>query len=119
MKKYSIMPLLVCVVTACSSADVGTKIADSKWLTGSGVLAIEQKVQGKTIVMAPKVEDFTGTDFNIRYMELSFGNGVPVNIRDLAIDQCQNIGKVAVYKGSSRGMIQLNTVKAYYECVDG
>ena len=112
------MSLLVCVVTACSSADVGTKIAGSR-LTGSGVLAIEQKVQGKTIVMAPKVEDFTGTDFNIRYMELSFGNGVPVNIRDLAIDQCQNIGKVAVYKGSSRGMIQLNTVKAYYECVDG
>lgn len=68
--------------------------------------------------MEPSVEYLTEKSFNIRYMELSFGNSVPANIRDLAIKQCKSLDKVALYKTSTRGSIQFNTVKAYYECID-
>lgn len=103
------------LLSACDE-DVGTKISKSK-LVGDGILAQEQAVQGKTIIMQPRVEDLTNDSFNIRYIELSFGNGVPENVRDLAIKQCKSMNKTAVYKSSSRGMIQFNTVKAYYECI--
>lgn len=53
----------------------------------------------------------------IRYIELSFGTGTPENIRDMAIAQCESLGKIAIYKTSSRGLIQANSVKAYYECI--
>ena len=100
-------------VTGCSSTDVGTKIATF----GEGVLAADQRVAGKTVLMTPSMEDVTPESFNIRYIELSFGYGTPKNIRDMAIVQCESLGKVAIYKTSSRGLIQGNTVKAYYECI--
>jgi hypothetical protein len=118
MKHFSILFTGALLLTsACSGPDVGTKLASSK-LVGDGTLAQEQQVEGKTILMEPRVEDLTEKSFNIRYMELSFGNGVPANIRDLAIKQCKSLGKVAVYKTSTRGLIQGYTVKAYYECID-
>jgi hypothetical protein len=52
-------------------------------------------------------------------MEMSFGTGTPSNVRDLAIEQCAKSDRIAIHKGNSRGLIQLNTVKAYYECADG
>ena len=118
MKHFSILFTGALLLTsACSGPDVGTKLASSK-LVGDGTLAQEQQVEGKTILIEPRVEDLTEKSFNIRYMELSFGNGVPANIRDLAIEQCKSLGKVAIYKTSTRGLIQGYTVKAYYECID-
>tara|TARA_B110000211_G_scaffold12227_1_gene12810 strand:+ start:366 stop:725 length:360 start_codon:yes stop_codon:yes gene_type:complete len=118
MKYYGILCTgVLLLASACSGPDLGTKLASSK-LVGDGILAQEQKVQGKTILMEPRVEDLTEKSFNIRYMELSFGNGVPANIRDLAIEQCKSLDKIAIYKTSTRGSIQFNTVKAYYECID-
>ena len=96
----------------CFGSDVGTKIADM----ASGTPAEQQKISGKTILMDPKLEDVTDNDFNIRYVEISFGTGTPSNVRDLAISQCKKVGKSAFYHGTSRGIIQLNTVKAYYKC---
>ena len=114
MKKSVIfLPVIILLMSACSGPDVSTRVTSG---LSKGVLAVEQKVQGKTILMTPRVEDVTDKGFNIRYMELSFGSGVPENIRDLAIDQCESTGKVAVFMGSSRGLIQFNTVKAHYEC---
>ena len=110
---FIFLPAVMLIVSACSGPDVSTRVTSS---LSRGVLAVEQKVQGKTIIMTPNVEDITDKGFNIRYMELSFGLGVPENIRDLAIDQCESTGKVAVFMGNSRGMIQFNTVKAHYEC---
>ena len=112
-KSFIFLPAVMLIVSACSGPDVSTRVTSS---LSRGVLAVEQKVQGKTIIMTPNVEDITDKGFNIRYMELSFGSGVPENIRDLAIDQCESTGKVAVFMGNSRGMIQFNTVKAHYEC---
>ena len=112
-KSFIFLPAVMLIVSACSGPDVSTRVTSS---LSRGVLAIEQKVQGKSIIMTPNVEDITDKGFNIRYMELSFGSGVPENIRDLAIDQCESTGKVAVFMGNSRGMIQFNTVKAHYEC---
>ena len=109
------MPIFTILLTACSGPDVGTKISSSK-LAGDGVLAKDQKAIGMTIIMAPRIEDLTADNFNIRYMEVSFGYGTPQNVIDMAIEQCESIGKTAVHKGNSRGIIQLNTVKAYYEC---
>lgn len=43
-------------------------------LTDGGVLVILQKVEGKTIIMTPRVEDVTDKSFNIRYIEMSFGS---------------------------------------------
>ena len=114
-KSFIFLPAVMLVVSACSGPDVSTRVTSS---LSRGVLAVEQKVQGKTIIMTPQVEDITAKGFNIRYMELSFGAGVPVNIRDLAIDQCESNGKVAVFMGNSRGLVQFNTVKAHYECRD-
>lgn len=99
--------------TACSSTDVGTRIAT----LGPGTPATEQRVAGKTILMAPNLEDVTPESFNIRYMELGFGTGTPENVRDMAIAQCESLEKIAMYKTSSRGLFQGNTVKAYYACV--
>ena len=113
MKLEIQIALLAAMVTGCASTDVGTKIAAQ----GEGVPASEQRVSGTTILMTPTMEDVTPESFNIRYMELSFGNGTPMNIRDMAIAQCESLGKVAIYKTSSRGLIQGNTVKAYYECI--
>ena len=96
----------------CSGPDVGTKIAGM----ASGTPAEQQKISGKTILMDPKLEDVTDNDFNIRYIEVSFGTGTPSNVRDLAISQCKKVGKSAYFHGASRGIIQLNTVKAYYKC---
>jgi hypothetical protein len=112
-KSFIFLPAVMLILSACSGPDVSTRVTSS---LSRGVLAIEQKVQGKSIIMTPNVEDITDKGFNIRYMELSFGSGVPENIRDLAIDQCESTGKVAVFMGNSRGMIQFNTVKAHYEC---
>lgn len=112
-KRVIFLPVIILFATACSGPDVSTRVTSS---LSRGVLAVEQKVQGKTIIMAPNVEDITDKGFNIRYMELSFGSGVPVNIRDLAIGQCGSTGKVAVFMGNSRGLVQFNTVKAHYEC---
>jgi hypothetical protein len=114
-KSFIFLPAVMLVLSACSGPDVSTRVTSS---LSRGVLAVEQKVQGKTIIMTPQVEDITATGFNIRYMELSFGAGVPLNIRDLAIDQCESNGKVAVFMGNSRGLVQFNTVKAHYECRD-
>ena len=110
---FIFLPAVMLIVSACSGPDVSTRVTSS---LSRGVLAVDQKVQGKTIIMTPSVEDVTDKSFNIRYMELSFGSGVPETIRDLAIDQCESTGKVAVFMGNSRGMIQFNTVKAHYEC---
>jgi hypothetical protein len=112
-KSFIFLPAVMLILSACSGPDVSTRVTSS---LSRGVLAVEQKVQGKTIIMTPNVEDITDEGFNIRYMELSFGSGVPENIRDLAIDQCESTGKVAVFMGNSRGMVQFNTVKAHYEC---
>ena len=114
-KLKAILPIVVVLLTACSGPDVGTEISSSK-LAGDGVLAKDQKAIGMTILMTPRVEDLTTDSFNIRYMEVSFGYGTPKNVIDMAIEQCERIGKTAVHKGNSRGLIQLNTVKAYYEC---
>ncbi len=112
-KSFLFLTAVIVSVAACSGPDVSTRVTSS---LSKGVPAIEQKVQGKTIIMTPNVEDITDKGFNIRYMELSFGSGVPENIRDLAIDQCESTGKVAVFMGNSRGLVQFNTVKAHYEC---
>ena len=96
----------------CSGPDVGTKIAGMD----NGTPAEQQKISGKTMLMDPKLEDVTDNDFNIRYIEISFGTGTPLNVRDLAISQCKKVGKSAYFHGASRGIIQLNTVKAYYKC---
>ena len=79
-------------------------LASSK-LVEDGILAQEQAVQGEIIKMKLKVEDLTEKSFNIRYIELSLGNGVPENVRDLAVEQCKSLGKAAVYKTSSRGLV--------------
>ena len=105
--------LALTAITACSTTDVGTRIAS----IGEGTLASEQRVTGKTILIKPRLEDVTEDSFNVRYIEMSFGTGTPVNVRDMAIAQCESIDKVAMHKGNSRGLIQANTVKAYYECV--
>ena len=102
-------------LAACSGPDVGTRIAGS----AQGTPATEQRVTGKTILMTPRLEDVTEASFNIRYMEMSFGTGTPSNVRDLAIEQCAKSDRITIHKGNSRGLIQLNTVKAYYECADG
>ena len=112
---FIFLPAVMLIVSACSGPDVSTRVTSS---LSRGVLAVDQKVQGKTIIMTPSVEDVTDKGFNIRYMELSFGSGVPETIRDLAIDQCASTGKVAVFMGNSRGLVQFNTVKAHYECRD-
>lgn len=112
-KLFFLLATMAAVTTGCSSVDVGTKLA----AYGVGVPASEQRVSGKTIIMTPKIEDITAESFNIRYMELSFGNGTPKNIRDMAIAQCQSLGKMAIYKTTSRGLIQGHTTKAYYECI--
>ena len=112
-KSLLVLPAVMLIVSACTGPDVSTRVTSS---LSSGVPAIEQKVQGKAIIMTPNVEDITDKGFNIRYMELSFGSGVPESIRDLAIDQCVSTGKVAVFMGNSRGLVQFNTVKAHYEC---
>jgi hypothetical protein len=119
MKIILIAPLLIVAlsITACSGPDVGTKISSSK-IAGDGVLAEDQKAIGMTILMTPRIEDLTSDSFNIRYMEASFGYGTPRNVIDMAIEQCKTMEKTAVHKGNSRGLIQLNTVKAYYECRD-
>ena len=114
-KSFIFLPVVMLFMSACSGPDVSTRVTSS---VSRGVLAVEQKVQGKTILMTPSVEDITDKGFNIRYIELSLGSGVPENIRDLAIDQCESTGKVAVFMGNSRGLIQFNTVKAHYECRD-
>ncbi len=118
MKHYGI-PFrgILLLTSACSGPDVGTKLSSSK-LAGDSTLAQEQQVEGKTILIEPRVEDLTEKSFNIRYMELSFGNGVPANIRDLAIEQCKSLDKIAIYKTSTRGSIQFKSVKAYDECID-
>ena len=110
---FIFLPAVMLIVSACSGPDVSTRVTSS---LSRGVLAVDQKVQGKTIIMTPSVEDVTDKGFNIRYMELSFGSGVPETIRDLAIDQCASTGKVAVFMGNTRGLVQFNTVKAHYEC---
>ncbi len=112
-KLFFLLATMAAVTTGCSSVDVGTKLA----AYGVGVPASEQRVSGKTIIMTPKIEDITAESFNIRYMELSFGNGTPKNIRDMAIAQCESLGKMAIYKTTSRGLIQGHTTKAYYECI--
>ncbi len=86
-------------------------------LADGGVLVISQKVEGKTIIMTPWVEDLTDKSFNIRYIEMSFGSGVSQNIGDLAIYQCKIDNKVAVCKSLSKGIIQFNKVKAVYKCI--
>ena len=112
-KSFVFLPAVMLIVSACSGPDVSTRVTSS---LSRGVLAVEQKVQGKAIIMTPNIEDITDKGFNIRYMESSFGSGVPESIRDLAIDQCESTGKVAVFMGNSRGLVQFNTVKAHYEC---
>ena len=114
-KRVMSLPGIILFAAECAGPDVSTRVTSS---LSRGVLAVEQKVQGTTIIMTPNVEDITDKGFNIRYMELSFGSGVPANIRDLAIDQCESTGKVAVFMGNSRGLVQFNTVKAHYECRD-
>tara|TARA_B110000438_G_scaffold211252_1_gene203286 strand:+ start:161 stop:427 length:267 start_codon:yes stop_codon:yes gene_type:complete len=52
--------------------------------------------------MSPRLEDVTPDGFNIRYVEFSFGYGTPMNVRDMAIAQNESVGKVAIYKASSR-----------------
>ncbi len=102
------------LTAACSGPDVGTRIAGKM----GGVAAADQRVSGATILMTPKLEDVNDNSFNIRYLELSFGTGTPSNVRDMAIEQCEKLDKTAIYKTTTRGLIQLNSVKAYYECVD-
>ena len=114
MSNFKILLLAsVLFVSACSSPDLGTKIA----ATGVGTLAQDQRVSGRTFLMEPRIEDLTSNTFNIRYIEISFGGGTPRNVRDMAIEQCSSMDKVAVYKTTSRGLVQMNTVKAYYECI--
>lgn len=107
----------VCIgLSGCGGADLGTQMAGSK-LAGQGTLAENQIVSGSTVLMKPRIEDLSSNSFNIRYIEIGFGTGTPKQVRDMAVQQCAEFGKKAVYKATSRGMIQLNTVKAYYECI--
>ncbi|MFT7386925.1 MAG: hypothetical protein ACI8VC_000160 [Candidatus Endobugula sp.] len=84
---------------------------------GVGVPASELRVAGETIMMTPSLVGVTPESSNIRYMELSFGSGTPKNIKDVAIAQCDLLGKTAIYKISSRCLIQDCTVKAYCDCI--
>ena len=97
---------------SCGGSDVGTKMSS----LSEGVPAEKQRVSGITMIMEPRLEDVTEDGFNIRYIEVGFGSGTPKNVRDLAISQCAKSDKKAMHKGNSRGLIQLNTVKAYYSC---
>jgi hypothetical protein len=103
---------VIAVLMGCSSTDAGTKLADY----GEGGLASAQVVSGKTSLMSPRLEDVTPDSFNIRYVEFAFGYGTPMNVNDMAIAQCESVEKVVTYKASSRGLVQGNTVKAYYQC---
>ena len=105
IKYHSVICILPSLLSSgCSGPDIATRLASSK-LVGDGILAQEQAVQGETIIMKPKVKDLTEKSFNIRYIELSLGNGVPENVRDLAIEQCKSLGKAAAYKTSFRGSV--------------
>lgn len=112
-----LLPIFALILSACSGSDVGTKLTSSK-IAGDGVLAKDQKAIGMAILMKPRIEDLTSNSFNIRYIEASFGYGTPKNIIDMAIEQCESMGKTAIHKGNTRGLIQGHTVKAYYECRD-
>ena len=46
-KSVTLFLVAILLTSACSGPDVGTKLAGSR-LAGDGILAIEQKVQGKT-----------------------------------------------------------------------
>lgn len=100
----------------CGGVDLGTRIAGSK-IAGDGLAAEGQPISGTAILMKPRVEDLTEESFNIRYIEMGFGSGTPASVRDLAVSQCAEFGKNAVLKAETRGLVQLNTVKAYYACV--
>jgi hypothetical protein len=113
IKKSLIIFCLTGVLVGCGGKDVGTRLSS----LGSGVSAQDQNISGMTLIMKPQLEDITEESFNIRYIEASFGSGTPSNVRDLAVEQCDKLDKQAFYKGTSRGLIQLHTVKAYYECV--
>ena len=58
-KSFIFLPAVMLIVSACSGPDVSTRVTSS---LSRGVLAVEQKVQGKTIIMAPNVEDVTIKD---------------------------------------------------------
>ncbi|MCL7405738.1 hypothetical protein MWN63_07055 [Paradonghicola geojensis] len=107
----------VCLgLAGCGGPDLGTRIAGSK-MAGDGLSAEAQPISGAAILMKPRVEDLTENGFNIRYIEMGFGSGTPASVRDLAVKQCAEFDKEAVFKAASRGLVQLNTVKAYYQCV--
>ena len=55
-KSFIFLPAITVIVSACSGPDVSTRVTSS---LSSGVPAIEQKVQGKAIIMTPNVEDIT------------------------------------------------------------
>lgn len=103
-------------LVGCGGADLGTRIAGSK-IAGDGLTAEGQPISGAAILMKPRIEDLTEMGFNIRYIEMGFGSGTPASVRDLAVKQCAEFDKEAVFKAESRGLVQLNTVKAYYQCV--
>ena len=107
----------VCLgLAGCAAPDLGTRIAGSK-IAGDGLAAEAQPISGAAILMKPRIEDVTEKGFNIRYIEMGFGSGTPASVRDLAVKQCAEFDKEAVFKAESRGLVQLNTVKAYYQCV--
>ena len=109
--------VVVCFgIAGCGETDLGSRLAASK-IAGNGLAAESQTVSGAAILMKPRVEDLTTESFNIRYIEIGFGTGTPASVRDLAVNQCAEFGKKAVFKAASRGIVQLNTVKAYYKCV--
>lgn len=103
-------------LAGCGGPDLGTRIASSK-IAGNGLAAEAQPISGATILMKPRIEDLTENGFNIRYIEMGFGSGTPASVRDLAVKQCAEFDKKAVFKAASRGLVQLNTVKAYYQCI--
>jgi len=58
-KSFIFLAAVMLIMSACSGPDVSTRVTSS---LSRGVLAVEQKVQGKTIIMAPNVEDVTIKD---------------------------------------------------------
>ena len=61
-KSFIFLAAVMLIMSACSGPDVSTRVTSS---LSRGVLAVEQKVQGKTIIIAPNVEDVTDKGFNI------------------------------------------------------
>ena len=112
MKIAALSTITLALLTGCGGKDFGTRMSD----LGAMVPAEEQQVGNFNILIDPRLEDLTDESFNIRYIEASIGTGIPKAVVELAISTCADMGKKAFFRGTSRGMIQAYSVKAYYTC---